>query len=94
MNVKVVNHFYVAGDFLITMATGASQEVLRLVTTPEDASAFGQATAHSVKDFVESRMNNRPGKNPPIIFKVDPSERPKGLWIVHGIQEVLIDDQS
>jgi hypothetical protein len=94
VNVTVVNEFWVAGDFVINLATGATQEVLRLATSAGDASAFGLKTATDIKQFVESRVNSRPGKNPAVRFEVVHSERPQGLWIVHGVQEVEIDDES
>jgi hypothetical protein len=93
VKVLVVNEFWVAGDFVITLATGASQDVLRLATSATDASVFGLKTATNIKAFVESRVNSR-GRSPAVKFEVVPSERPQGLWIIHGVQEVEIDDES
>jgi len=94
VNVPVRNDFWVAGDFVITLQTGATQEVLRLVHSPDEASCFGSSTAETIREFVDRRVNSRPGKNPPVIFEVEASTRPQGLWIVHGIQEVEIDSES
>jgi hypothetical protein len=58
VKVPVVNEFWVAGDFMVTLATGASQDVLRLATRAEDASAFGQQTATNIMQFVASRINS------------------------------------
>ena len=89
----VVNEFWVAGDFVVTLATGASQDVLRLATSAGDASAFGHQTATNIMQFVSSRINSR-GREPVVKFEVVPSERPQGLWIIHGVQETEIDDES
>ncbi len=91
MLVRVENHFWVAGDFQITLATGATQEVLHLVHTKEEASTFGHQTATNIKEFVSSRINSRQGKNSVIKFELERSESAQGLWVIHGIQEVEID---
>lgn len=94
MKVKVVNHFWVGGDIVIALATGATQEVLRLVHSKVEASTFGRATAANVMSFVESRVNSRQGNNPVVKFTVEPSETPRGLWVIHGVQEVEIESES
>lgn len=94
MFVRVENHFWVAGDFQITLATGATQEVLHLVHAKEEASTFGLETATNIRDFVSRRVNSRQGSNPVIKFELEPSERPQGLWVIHGIQEVEIDAEK
>lgn len=94
MLIRVENHFWVAGDFQITLATGATQEVLHLVHNREEASNFGLRTATNIKEFVSRRINSRQGNNPAVKFELEPSLRPQGLWVIHGVQEVEIDAES
>ena len=87
------SHFWVAGDVLINTATGATQEVLRLVHSSSEASTFGEQTATNVMNFVASRVNNLQSRNP-VKFEIEPSEVPQGLWVIHGIQGVEVDNES
>jgi hypothetical protein len=93
VKVKVTNHLWVAADVQIIIATGASQQVFRLVTSEQQATAFGRKTANSVKDFVERRVNNL-NSDHPVQFRVMDSTIPKGLWVVYGVQELELDSES
>lgn len=94
VKVKVVNHFWVAGDILVYTQTGAAQEVFRLVNNARDASAFGRGTAENVREFF-GRRANLISKAFPISFSVIPSESPnQGLWVVYGKQEAEVDSES
>lgn len=93
MKVKVTNHLWVAADVQIVIATGATQQVFRLVTSEQQATAFGHKTANNVKDFVERRVNAT-NNEIPVQFRVMDSTIPKGLWVVYGIQELELDSES
>jgi hypothetical protein len=92
VKVKFINHFWVGTDILV-YPNGATQEVFHLVNSAKDASAFGRNNAKNVMQFFGLRANNVSGQTP-ITFAIVESEFPKGLWIVHGKQEVEIDSES
>jgi len=91
--VKVVNNFWITGDILFYTLDGRMQEVFRFTNTPKDATVFGRSTAETVRQFVQHRVKNVPDRKP-LNFQVEPSDNPRGLWVVHGTQEVDVESES
>lgn len=94
---KVVNSFWVAGDILVIVPQGNTQEVFRLASNDMDATNFGRRTAEWVAKLMESRIQQLQaayGRDANTKFDVVPSPTKPGLWVVRGTQEVDVDPEG
>ena len=95
--IKVTNEFWVTGDVLVFLPNGPAKEIFRLTNSANDATDFGHKTAEHVANIVEEQMQtfyrsyNRPIDTK---FKIEPSPKVTGLWVVHGLQEVEVDPEG
>lgn len=95
--IKVVNDFWITGDILVMLPNGPAHETLRLTSTSADATKFGRKSAQAVAQFIAGHLEtvyDSLGRPIDIIFKPEPSETVKGLWVVRGTQEVEVDPES
>jgi hypothetical protein len=96
--VKLVNNFWITGDVLFFMHAGRTEEVFRFTNSAGDATVFARAVAENVRGFVEHQVRNMPSATGSwaagLSFKVEPSDNPSGLWVVHGTQEVDVESEK
>ena len=97
MIVKVVNDLWITSDILFSPLDGRTQQVFRFTNTARDATVMGRAAAENVRQFVQARVpkfNDASGKQSVLEFEVEPSDSPKGLFVVHGRQEVSVESEG